>query len=75
VAPAARRAGIGRALMMQAMRTAGSGGASAMFLEVAEVNAPARALYAACGFSAVGRRVRYYAGGVDALVLRATISS
>lgn len=75
VDPAARRMGIGRALMTQAMRTAGSGGASAMFLEVAEVNAPARALYAACGFSEVGRRARYYAGGVDALVLRATISS
>ena len=74
VDPAVRRAGIGRALMKRAMRTAGAGGASAMFLEVAEVNAPARALYAACGFSEVGRRARYYAGGVDALVLRATIS-
>lgn len=75
VDPAARRGGIGRALMTRAMRTAGLRGASAMFLEVAEVNAPARALYAACGFAEVGRRARYYAGGVDALVLRATISS
>ena len=75
VDPAARRGGIGRALMTQAMRTAGSNGAAAMFLEVAEVNAPARALYAVCGFSEVGRRARYYVGGVDALVLRATISS
>lgn len=74
VDPAAQRGGIGRALMDQAMSTARSRGAGAMFLEVSEINAAARALYAACGFSEVGRRARYYAGGVDALVLRATIS-
>lgn len=75
VDPAVRRGGIGRALMTRAMGTAGSRGALAMFLEVADANAAARALYAACGFSEVGRRKRYYPGGVDALVLRATISS
>jgi ribosomal-protein-alanine N-acetyltransferase len=75
VDPAAQRAGIGRALMGQAVSTAGLRGAAAMFLEVSEANAAARTLYAACGFSEVGRRTRYYAGGVDALVLRATISS
>ena len=75
VDPAARRHGIGRFLLTRAMRTAGTRGAVSMFLEVAEPNAAARALYATCGFSEVGRRARYYAGDVDALVLRATISS
>lgn len=75
VDPVAQCGGIGRELVMQAMSTAGSRGALAMFLEVAEANAAARALYAACGFSEVGRRKRYYAGGIDALVLRGTISS
>ncbi len=75
VDPAARRHGIGRALMTRAMHTAGQRGAVSMFLEVAETNAAARALYVGCGFSEMGRRVRYYSGGIDALVLRATISS
>ena len=75
VDPAVQRRGVGRALVMQAMGAAGSRGAAAMFLEVAETNHAARALYARCGFGDVGRRRGYYAGGVDALVLRATISS
>jgi ribosomal-protein-alanine N-acetyltransferase len=47
---------------------------SQLFLEVAEDNAPARALYAQAGFEEVGRRKGYYArpqsAAVDALVLR-----
>ena len=70
VAPAARRQGIGRALLQQAMATARERGAAAMFLEVAADNAPARALYAAAGLRVVGRRPRYYPGGGDALMLR-----
>ena len=48
-------------------------GASEMFLEVAETNAAARALYARQGFGEIGRRARYYQDGqteTDALVLR-----
>ncbi|MDP9097265.1 MAG: GNAT family N-acetyltransferase [Pseudomonadota bacterium] len=75
VDPAAQRGGIGRALLTHAVDAAASRGAGAMFLEVAETNEAARALYAACGFREVGRRQRYYAGGIDALVLRALISS
>ena len=69
VDPASRRQGIGRALLRQGMATARERGAQAMFLEVAAGNAPAQALYAAAGFSVVGRRPRYYPGGGDALVL------
>jgi ribosomal-protein-alanine N-acetyltransferase len=41
-----------------------------LFLEVAEPNMAARALYAGAGAKDVGRRRRYYADGADALVLR-----
>jgi ribosomal protein S18 acetylase RimI-like enzyme len=45
-------------------------GAMDLFLEVAEPNLAARALYAGAGADEVGRRRRYYADGADALVLR-----
>ncbi len=70
VHPEARRQGHGAALLAGAMASAVARGATAMFLEVAEGNAAARALYAAAGFAEVGRRRRYYPDGGDALVLR-----
>jgi ribosomal-protein-alanine N-acetyltransferase len=70
VVPEARRAGLGGALLAEAMAAAVLRGAAAMFLEVSDRNLPARALYAAAGFAEVGRRRRYYADGSDALVLR-----
>lgn len=69
VAPGARRQGLGRRLLSQALGRAAALGAEAAFLEVAEGNRAARALYARAGFAEVGRRRGYYAGG-DALVLR-----
>ncbi len=56
-------------------------GVKALFLEVAEDNAPARSLYAKCGFAQVGRRKGYYAHAnarrqpvkVDALLMRLDI--
>lgn len=74
VAPEMRRHGLGRALLAAAMAEAAGRGASALFLEVAATNLAAGALYAAAGFVEVGRRPRYYAGGRDALVLRAPLS-
>ncbi len=73
VDPALQRRGTGGALIAEAIRTAASRGARSMVLEVAEANGAARALYAGFGFAEVGRRPRYYRGGVDALVLRAVI--
>ncbi len=73
VDPALQRHGLGRTLLGCAIEEAGRHGAAVLFLEVAESNGPARALYACCGFAEVGRRRRYYAAGVDALVLRASI--
>lgn len=70
VMPDARRQGIGGALLAEAMAGAVVRGAGAMFLEVSDRNAAARALYAGAGFEEVGRRKRYYGDGADALVLR-----
>ncbi len=70
VTPGARRRGLGGVLLRAAWLRAMAGGAGCLFLEVAEDNAAARALYAAMGFVQVGRRRGYYGAGADALVLR-----
>ncbi len=78
VRPAHRRLGTARALMEVAIAMAAASAAS-MFLEVADDNAGAIALYETAGFEPVGRRVRYYArpsgGGADAIVMRRTLNS
>ncbi|MDE2583284.1 MAG: GNAT family N-acetyltransferase [Rhodospirillales bacterium] len=74
VVPASRRRGLGRALLAAALAEAAARGARRVFLEVAVANQPALALYAAAGFTPVGRRRGYYADGQDALVLSAVLS-
>lgn len=78
VAPAARRAGLGRALVEAAASEAGAAGAETLFLEVAVDNAAALALYRAAAFEEAGRRKGYYArlgaAPMDALVLRRTLT-
>lgn len=73
VRPAARRRGIAARLTAQAAAAAQARGATRLFLEVAEDNAAARALYASLGFEPAGRRRGYYTRkdgpAVDALIL------
>jgi len=69
VAPVARRAGAGRALLGALAREAAARDAVRLLLEVSERNAAALALYASAGFAPVGRRPAYYADGSDAQVL------
>lgn len=64
VDPAARRRGVGRALVEAALS-----GTARAHLEVRADNAAARALYEGQGFEVVGRRARYYADGEDALLM------
>ncbi len=75
VVPAARRAGVGRALLAAVAADARASGATTIFLEVRDGNAAALALYRAAGYVVVGRRRDYYrgAGGArfDAITLRA----
>jgi len=69
VAPAARRHGLGRALVNATAAAARAQGATRLFLEVSARNEAARALYQAAGFKRAGLRRRYYADGADALIL------
>ena len=72
---ARRGHGVGAALLDAALAEAGARGCAAVYLEVRESNAPARALYASRGFEEVGRRRGYYRRPTeDALVLRRAMS-
>ncbi len=73
VLPEAQRGGKGRDLVAAFARAAAERGAQEAFLEVADDNVAARALYRRAGFEERGRRRAYYATScgmrVDALVL------
>ena len=75
VAPPARRQGRGAALLAAAEAQATQQGARTMYLEVAEPNQPARALYGRAGYILAGRRRAYYRDGSDALLLRKPLVS
>jgi ribosomal-protein-alanine N-acetyltransferase len=77
VRTALRRKGIGGALLADALARAVALGAEAVFLEVAEDNPVAVALYRNAGFKPVGRRPGYYRrksrAPVAALIMRRTV--
>ena len=71
ILPDCRRGGLGRDLLTHFLDLLSGRGCTECFLEVRAQNAPARALYAACGFAEVGIRKNYYKDPRDdALVLR-----
>lgn len=70
VAPEARRQGVGSALLRDFAVASQARGAAEAFLEVAEGNAGAIALYAGRGWESAGRRRNYYAPGIDAILMR-----
>lgn len=73
VAPEFRRRGLARALLAQSCARARRAGARALFLEVAETNSAALALYASGGFAERGRRCGYYraadGAAMDAVIM------
>lgn len=69
VHPDARRKGLGGMMLARISEELGSLGIAQLFLDVAESNAPARALYDAAGFTPTGRRRAYYADGDDAILM------
>lgn len=75
VLPRHRRGGVGRALVEAAAATATANGAGVIWLEVAEHNAAAKALYGGAGFEVSGRRARYYADGSDAVLMRRVLNT
>ena len=74
VIPQERRHGLAARLIDFCLNTARNRGVETLFLEVAEDNPGAQALYESCGFEQVGRRPGYYARlqgrRVDALTLK-----
>jgi ribosomal-protein-alanine N-acetyltransferase len=68
VEPAARRRGLGRALVQVLLRHARERGLSRVVLEVRLGNAGARRLYESLGFSEVGERRKYYSDGENAML-------
>lgn len=77
IEPDWRRRGLGRRLVARVAEQARQRGASRLFLEVRSSNAPAIALYHACGFVPIGTRPDYYrtlAGErIDAITLALTL--
>ena len=73
VAPDWQHAGLGKMIVLGLVRAAKRGEAKRLFLEVAEDNIAANALYKSLGFTESGRRKRYYertdGKAADAIVL------
>jgi ribosomal-protein-alanine N-acetyltransferase len=68
---AARRRGVARMLMDDAVARARAHGVKALYLEVAVDNVPAQRLYDGYGFYGIGVRKNYYQHtGTDAAVMR-----
>jgi ribosomal-protein-alanine N-acetyltransferase len=71
VLPQARRQGVGRLLVRALVGQARSRAADEVLLEVRMDNEAAQKLYESEGFSVIGTRKGYYAGGrMDAVVMR-----
>lgn len=68
VHPDARRGGIAATMIELMVRDLVARGVKKVFLEVAENNHSARALYERHGFTVVGRRPKYY-DGIDAILM------
>ena len=66
--PAHRRRGLARAALLAFEDIALERGATRVLLDVAEDNAPARALYADAGYSQIAERRGYYQRGKDVRV-------
>ena len=72
--PSLQRQGKAREMLAEFEQSAADKGAKTAFLEVAQDNNAACALYAAAGYATGGKRLKYYArqdgSRVDALILR-----
>lgn len=75
VAPAARRQGLGQALLRAAEADLRTAGIQHLHLEVRTSNGAARSLYEAEGWRLSGHRPRYYRDGEDAVVYTKKLTS
>ena len=74
VSPHARRLGVGSLLLREAERRLAGNGTRGVGLETAVDNLSALAFYKRHGYSVVRTWPRYYSNGVDALVLKKTLT-
>lgn len=65
-----KRQAIGSALLHESLCRLKRANVSALYLEVAARNEPARCFYEKFGFAPTGRRKAYYEDGDDALIMR-----
>lgn len=76
VKPIYRRRGIGQALLRHTTDFLRAEGVTVLYIEVAEGNTGAQALYGKAGFMEAGRRAAYYQeNGQDAIVMRCRLTS
>ncbi len=75
VSPGERRSGVGSLLLEAAEERLRSGGCKAVALETAVDNVGALSFYKRHGYSVTRTWPRYYANGVDALVLKKELAS
>jgi len=73
VAPAARKSGLGRALLAAILDAARVAGVEKIYLEVDARNQTGLALYESAGFRPIGVRKRYYRDGGDATVMSCSL--
>lgn len=69
VAPSSRRNGIAGALILLMEQELKKSSVVNVFLEVSEVNVPAKKLYEKYGFKPAGCRPKYY-DGIDAIIMK-----
>ena len=74
VAPEYRQRGLGRRLVLAAQEYCLENGVKELFLEVAEQNEPALALYRQLGFYFIGKRPKYY-GDQAGLTMRLSLGA
>lgn len=68
VAPGQRNRGVARELLKLLENSATTAGARAIWLHVAEANAPAIRLYESCGYLPQGREENFYAQDIHAFI-------
>lgn len=73
VVPAARRTGLGKALLDAIIGAARAAGAENIYLEVDDRNMAAVGLYRSAGFRPLGVRKHYYRDGGDAAVMSCSL--
>jgi ribosomal-protein-alanine N-acetyltransferase len=72
--PARQGHGLATKTLQEALRILTSTDVQEVFLDVAEDNAPALALYARCGFTEFSRRHNYYKNGATAICMKTSLT-